>query len=33
MAVAWGSNNTQIMPAKTSARMYRKREAEATEKE
>lgn len=33
MAVAWGSNKTQITPAKTSARMYRKHEAEAMEQE
>jgi hypothetical protein len=32
-AVVWGSNKTQITPAKTSARMYRKCEVEATEQE
>jgi hypothetical protein len=32
-AVAWGSNKTQVKPAKTSAKMYKKRERDVTDKE
>jgi hypothetical protein len=32
-AVAWGSNKTQVTPAKMSAKMYKKHERDVTDKE